>query len=318
MDLGNVVMRSVSAASVGTPDVSVVLAFRNPGASLEATIDSVRNQSLATIEIICVDDGSSDDSGLLVAAAREADPRIRLLTLAESVGLTRALNHGIAAGTGRVIARVDAGDTMAPLRLERQLQFLDANPDVLLCGTQSAWTFHGAVVGQTSFPCDDPTIRRFLRQRRGVLLHPTVMFRNDGVVYDERFRYSQDLALYIALSHRGKLACLPETLTTCAVDPDGITVTKKYFQRQYIAQAFALLDGRSVGRGAGEEFAIRDWRWERRLCDLSMRLFVRYMRRRSSGEAPASWLPWLAIALLVYPPLAKDYLVKVAAYLRHR
>ena len=92
-------------------------------------IASIRRQTLAEWELVVVDDGSTDDTGNLLAVAARQDTRIRVIHQ-PAEGLVAALNTGLAAARGPLIARMDADDESHPERLTRQKALLDARPEL--------------------------------------------------------------------------------------------------------------------------------------------------------------------------------------------
>jgi glycosyltransferase involved in cell wall biosynthesis len=112
------------------PLVSVVMPVRDGGAYLSAAVQSILDQTLADLELIVVDDQSRD--GATDRLARD-DTRMRLIR-AEGQGVSAAFNTGLAQSRGAYVARMDADDIALPQRLEAQIEFLEANPGVALCG----------------------------------------------------------------------------------------------------------------------------------------------------------------------------------------
>jgi glycosyltransferase involved in cell wall biosynthesis len=115
--------------------VSIILPFRNEAAFLPECLASIREQTLAEWELIAIDDGSDDASPDVVARMAEEDGRVRLLRPGR-VGLVAALNLGIAHAAAPLLARMDADDVMLPERLQAQREYMDAHPELALCGTQ--------------------------------------------------------------------------------------------------------------------------------------------------------------------------------------
>jgi succinoglycan biosynthesis protein ExoO len=105
--------------SAGGPSVSVITANYNGARHLPQAVRSVLDQSLGDLELIVVDDASTDDSIAVVEAAAARDPRVRLLRQPRNGGPGAARNAGLAAARGRWIAIFDGDDLMAPDRLER-------------------------------------------------------------------------------------------------------------------------------------------------------------------------------------------------------
>ena len=115
-----------------TPAVSVVMAVRNGMPWVAEAVTSVLGQTLADLELIVIDDGSSDDTAAALAAFR--DGRLRLVRQ-DPAGLTRSLNRGLGLARAPLVARLDADDTAQPDRLMRQAALLASRPDIGLVGT---------------------------------------------------------------------------------------------------------------------------------------------------------------------------------------
>jgi glycosyltransferase involved in cell wall biosynthesis len=132
------------------PRVSVLLPIRNAHPTLDAALESLREQTRVDFEIVAVDDGSDDGTeGRLDEWAR-VEPRLRVIHQSP-LGLVAALNRGLAAARGDLIARMDADDTCHPERLARQADFLTGHADagVVACrvafggtapATHATWT----------------------------------------------------------------------------------------------------------------------------------------------------------------------------------
>lgn len=119
------------------PLISILMPFRDAAGTLEACLASIRRQSLGDYELLAVDDGSADESPGIVARLAAEDGRVRLLRPGR-VGLVAALNHGLAAARGALVARMDADDLMHPRRLELQREALAASPALALVASQVA------------------------------------------------------------------------------------------------------------------------------------------------------------------------------------
>ena len=185
------------------PRVSVVLAARDEEAVIAGAIDSIRSQTLDDWELIVVDDASTDRTADVVRGYR--DHRITLMHLPRS-GLPAALNAGIRSARAAVIARQDADDRSHPSRLERQLRFLDANPDVTVVGAR--WIEVDAA-GRKRRPrarvvtgdLAEPLVRF------NPVTHTTATFRRAQILalggYDESFPYAADYDLWLRVVAAG-------------------------------------------------------------------------------------------------------------------
>jgi glycosyltransferase EpsE len=115
------------------PRVTVLMSVYNGEGFFDRAIPSILAQSYADFELLIIDDGSTDRTPGLLREAAAKDPRVRILSPGR-LGFARALNHGLAEARGEYIARHDFDDTSAATRLEEQVAFLDARPEVGLVG----------------------------------------------------------------------------------------------------------------------------------------------------------------------------------------
>ena len=131
------------------PCVSVLLPVRDGAPFLREALDSVLAQTLSDFELVVVDDGSEDETPTILGSVE--DERLRVLRQ-ERLGLVTALSRAVAEAHAPLLARMDADDVSLPERLERQVAYLDARPEV---GTEIE-------LGAPHRP-NDP--REFIRQR---------------------------------------------------------------------------------------------------------------------------------------------------------
>jgi glycosyltransferase involved in cell wall biosynthesis len=196
--------------------VSVVLAVHNGAPSLEAAVASVLTQTLTSLELVLVDDGSTDDTPAIVGRYASSDPRVVALRTPHRVGLPAALNLGWRRARGDLIARLDADDECLPTRLERQLDYLRGHPEVDVLGTGAILVDEdGRELGTAVRPPDHETLVREI-YRAGPFMHPTVMMRRLFLEalggYDEKLRRAQDFDLWLRGRHRFRYANLQEPL----------------------------------------------------------------------------------------------------------
>ncbi len=126
--------------------VSVVMPMRNAAPFVRAALESVLGQAGVDLEVVVINDGSTDGSEKVVEGL--GDPRIRLLP-GPCQGIAAALNMAIGAARGDVIARCDADDLLPPGRLARQMKWLEEHPDFgAVCGRFTTMTHRGQVVAE--------------------------------------------------------------------------------------------------------------------------------------------------------------------------
>lgn len=111
------------------PKLSILMPVHNEEAYLQAALRSLQAQSLTDWELVAVDDGSSDRTPGILAAAADQDSRLRVVRR-EGGGLVAALNAGLEACRAPLLARMDGDDISHPRRLEQQSDYLEEHPDI--------------------------------------------------------------------------------------------------------------------------------------------------------------------------------------------
>lgn len=182
------------------PQVSVILAVYNGETYLEECLLSICEQSLTGFEFIVVDDASTDGTPEILRRHAAKDARITVLTNERNKERSASRNKALAHARADLVAVVDADDIALPDRLEKQVAFMGANSDVLVCG--GAVTYHET--GENSYcPTSDESIRAQLLWT-SPFAHPTVMFRRGPVLkaggYDPTMPLSEDYDLWVRLA----------------------------------------------------------------------------------------------------------------------
>jgi glycosyltransferase involved in cell wall biosynthesis len=231
------------------PKVTVVSSFYNEGWHVKDTLDSILSQTERDIAVVCVDDGSSDDTLACLHAYR--DPRVRIVAQANQ-GLGAALRNGFADADSEYLAYHEAGDDYRADRLERQIARLEAQPDcaVVSChsrsvGVDKSWTREtrpdaaGAaetLLTHNPFP------------HSGTLYRQSAYDAAGG--YRAFFRYRQDLDLLLRLSERHAFAVVPEILVTVLRHSESVSVkpAKRLLARRYREFAVYCAAERRAGR----------------------------------------------------------------------
>lgn len=114
--------------------VSVLLPVYNVAPYIAEALASIQTQTLTDIEIVVVDDGSTDETPRIVEQMALTDPRIKIVRTPRNLGLPAALNFGLPFCHAPLIARMDGDDVALPTRLEKQMRFLEENRGIALVG----------------------------------------------------------------------------------------------------------------------------------------------------------------------------------------
>ena len=270
---------------MSVPAVSVVLPVYNAARYLPQAIDSILKQSFTKFELIAVDDGSTDDSPRILRGFAERDPRVRVISRANT-GIVGALNDGIGASHAELIARMDSDDISLPERLEKQVSYMNEHRDCVLLGAQvQVIDPHGMPLFRSANPLDHESIDAALMLGKGgVLRHPSAIIRRDAFTrvggYRPQYQWAEDVDLFLRLAEVGRIANLPDILLHYRQHCGSVNRTRYQQQARRITQVVreaAQRRGLSLAENwqydmkippdAGEQ--LREWGWralkERRL-----------------------------------------------------
>jgi glycosyltransferase involved in cell wall biosynthesis len=195
------------------PEITVLMSVFNGQKYLKEAIDSILSQTFRDFEFLIVNDGSNDLSEEIIKSYN--DPRIKYVSNDVNRGLPFSLNRGIELAKGEFIARMDCDDESLPERLEKQLAFMEDNPEVVACGT---WIKSiGDSTGYVNKFLSDPDEIKANLLFNTSLAHPSVIMRKStllesGLRYNAEHLHFEDYALWVELSKVGKLSNIPEAL----------------------------------------------------------------------------------------------------------
>lgn len=218
------------------PIVSVALSVYNAEPYLAAAIESILNQTFKDFEFIIIDDGSTDDSLKTLQKYAAQDQRIRL-TSRENRGIPQTRNEILAQSQGEFIAVMDADDIALPDRLAQQVEFLTQHPNVVCVGGGFEMIDEkGRYLTSLTVPTDDATIQKLALAGHCSICHPTAMIRRTALQqvsgYDEAFRQTLDLDLWLRLGEIGQLANLPQPLLRYRLHAQSVSGQRREQQRQ--------------------------------------------------------------------------------------
>jgi glycosyltransferase involved in cell wall biosynthesis len=184
------------------PLVSVLLAAHNDARFLPEAIESVLRQTLDDLELLVIDDASTDETPSLLAAC--ADARLIVERNDAHQGLAASLNRGLDRATGKYVARLDADDIALPERLERQIEWLHGEPTAAAVGTAVIDVDEQGRRGRTHVMPGGARALRWLALFSSPFFHPTVLVDREvldahGLRYDASFLESEDYDLWTRL-----------------------------------------------------------------------------------------------------------------------
>lgn len=204
---------------------------------LPATLQSLLDQTLTDLEIVAIDDGSSDDSPKILADFARRDSRIRFVAR-ENRGIVTTRNELFAMSRGKYLAVNDSDDISLPRRFETQVAFLESHPDVVVIGgafdmIDSA----GRRLTTLRPPTDDAEIQKLALGGSCSICHSAGLIRREALGqvggYNPQFTYAHDLELWLRLGEVGKLANLPQAVIQFRLHQSSVSENKRYEQRHF-------------------------------------------------------------------------------------
>lgn len=198
------------------PLASVVIPVHNGERYIKEALESCLNQTYDNFEILIVDDKSEDGTLGILKEFESRDGRVKVFAVEKQDGLGNVINIGIRASKGKYIVRMDADDVMCSDRIEKQVKYLEENPECVAIGGQiDIIDENSNITRHREYPLTDKELRKnlFLFQP---FAHPAVTLRRSTLeemgLYPENMWKVEDVKLFLILSTKGKFANVPDTV----------------------------------------------------------------------------------------------------------
>lgn len=233
------------------PELSVIMPVYNGDRYLREAIDSVLNQSFENFEFLIFDDGSTDNSLRIIKSYAEADSRIRYFTR-ENRGIVDTLNECLDLAQCELIARMDSDDICLQDRFQIQIDYLNANTDVVLLGSKVIIIDEdGDEITPMGKYFNNHALHQALLGDGGQhIYHPTVIYRKTLVKqvggYNKAYPNIEDLELFLKLFSVGKLENLSKPLLKYREHLGKIGHTKRLQQQQQVIDLLNKARSQSV------------------------------------------------------------------------
>lgn len=197
------------------PLVSVVIPVFNGASYLEEAVTSVFKSTYRNIEVLLIDDGSTDKSKELCAKLEAKYTRVKFYSFEKNKGLGRVLNFAIEKAQGKYICRLNQDDIMLPHRIRTQVDYLTQHPDVVALGSSIRLFDEKGRTQIVHFLARDAQIKR-VWHIVSPFADPSVMYRKDVARevggYKQEFWPGDDTHLWIRMGMKGKLANIDKPL----------------------------------------------------------------------------------------------------------
>lgn len=198
--------------------ISVIMATHNNEGEIALAIASVLEQSLADLDLVVVNDASTDATPEILEAFAARDSRVIVVHNEHNLGRALSRNRALEQARADLVAVLDADDLALPRRFEHQAAFMRDHPELGILGSWAiAIDPEHQLLGPITRPTTDMEIRRRLQWLLMPFVHSTIVFRRNLLpltgMYDARFKASEDFHLCYRLVQQSQAASLPEFLT---------------------------------------------------------------------------------------------------------
>ncbi len=302
MDMASTMLPDVCVTPKGgTPRVSILIAAYNAAGKVSGSVNSVLAQSIKDVEVIVVDDCSSDATSDVVNQLQLSDPRVHLVRRIANGGPGAARNTGLAVARGEWVAVVDADDSMDPRRLEVLLDAAEQHDLDLVADNIWLVDDHSGNRFDVMFPPSHLPVPRlisaeeFVRNNRPTsvkrkygLLKPVFrrsFLETHGIRYMEDGFLGEDFLLYLDCLIRGaRFMLLPEAHYFYQVSRGSLSHTRSLEQAAtFIRQCDALLSRPDVQGSPGLARALRERSEELRRDFVYLQFVTAFKRRQFSN-----------------------------------
>ena len=223
------------------PLVSVIMPVYNAGDFLWQALESIFCQSYKNIEVIAINDGSTDNSLDILQRFSKLEVRLKILNNEKNIGVSGVANIALKHAKGKFIARMDADDTILPDRIKKQVEFLLKHPDVVVVGGQvDLVSKSGTFIVHKNFPQHNDDIIKLaftaMPIQQGAMMINRELLPENIIWYRYKYATSEDLDFFFRVFQFGKAANLPDTVLYYRQHGDSLTqveLPKEIFLQAY-------------------------------------------------------------------------------------
>lgn len=214
--------------------VTVLMPTNNVAPYVKEAIDSVLRQTYRDLELLVIDDCSTDNTVAVVHGID--DPRIRIVQNEKNLGLADNLNKGLSLISTEYVARMDGDDIAEPFWLEKEVAMLDANPEIGICS--GGFERFGTAKSLVRFPerPEDSMANMLFECSVIVPTFRMSLYRDHGLRYSTEAFPAEDYRFWAECLRITKIYNIPETLFHYRMHPTQICTARREEQQHKVAQ----------------------------------------------------------------------------------
>jgi glycosyltransferase involved in cell wall biosynthesis len=221
------------------PLVSIIFPCYNAENYLRHSLESILNQEYKNLEILCINDGSSDSTLEILHIYKSKDARIIIINNERNLGLINSLNKALKLVKGKYFARMDADDYSTPDRILKQVNFIESQPDIdLISSAYNYFMVDGQKKDYIPPIAFKPNALKFLSLFCTPLTHASVLAKSlliqKGLyIYDNDYPYAEDFELFSRLAWKGvKMSTISNSLYWVRLHSESVSVKHNHVQFQ--------------------------------------------------------------------------------------
>ncbi len=215
--------------NITQPKVSVHICTFNRADFIGRAIESVLIQTYKNLDILIIDDASTDSTETIIAKYMQTDSRIRYVRNTRNLGITKNRNKALQITDADFVAVLDSDDYWIDThKIEKQISFLLDSPDVAIVGTQSIRVSQKeTILGKINLPLDNTTLKR-TALISNPFVHSSVVYRISAIQqYEETFIIWEDYATWLKVGRTYNFANIPDTCTAYRIHTTNISDRNK-------------------------------------------------------------------------------------------
>ncbi len=210
------------------PKVSVIMPCYNVEKYVGEAIESILNQTFTDFEFIIINDGSTDNTANIIRQYAKSDERIKFIDNEKNSGFIATSNQCLDVATGEYIAKMDSDDISTPERLEKQVKFLDANPEFGMVGCW--YQRFGTLQDVRTLPEICLELDFIYGCKTTIVMFRRNIIEQNNLRYDPDFFACEDYEFYSRFVQHAPIANLQEVLYLYRWHGENVSITKRQIQ----------------------------------------------------------------------------------------
>ncbi|HEX2683779.1 MAG TPA: glycosyltransferase [Ferruginibacter sp.] len=298
------------------PKITVLMPAYNAAKYIAAAIASVLDQSFTEFELLIINDGSTDDTEMVIRSFE--DERIRLINQS-NLGVAAALNLGLMNANADLVARFDADDICFPSRLEVQYNMMMSHPEYILIGSDAEYiNSNGEYVFTCSMPAHNHHEIQQLHFSKCPFIHSSVMFRKAFILqaggYNTHAYTFEDHVLWSRVVRIGITCNLQQPLIQVRLNPGSVCIDEKWRTKRFHEIKYKAIREGDITEAEGKELQLILKKQDTPKIKEGSYYSLLGKKYTWDNHQPQKARSYLGKAIRIYPGRIESYLVMALSF----